>query len=176
MSGETREARESKQESERGAGVSVEAQKGRAKCHVAAAVSCCCLEMALWTTLWMADHVSRMASGGLSASFMQLLMNFLAWYPGAACGLQDEWDKVDVWISVLLCSLGHVACAFAGCCNEGWAAGEWRDNGDIEVRGGQRCSSAVAEVSASVKAVCEALGLKHMCASSHRRCFKTTRP
>ena len=30
----------------------------------------------------MADHVSRMASGGLSTSFMMLLMNFLAWYPG----------------------------------------------------------------------------------------------
>ena len=39
--------------------------------HVAVAVSCC-LEMALWRTLWMADQVSRMASGGLFASFMRL--------------------------------------------------------------------------------------------------------
>ena len=57
----------------------------------------------------------------------------------AACGLQDERDKVDVWISVefaLLCSLGHVTWAGAGCCNEVWAAREWSDNGDIEVRGG----------------------------------------
>ena len=30
----------------------------------------------------MADQVSRMASGALSASFMRLLMNFLAWNPG----------------------------------------------------------------------------------------------
>ena len=35
--------------------------------HVTAAVSCC-LEMALWRTLWMVDQVSLMASGGLSAS------------------------------------------------------------------------------------------------------------
>ena len=62
-----------------------------AKGHVMTAVSCC-LEMALWRTLWMADQVSRMASGGLSASFMWLLMFFFA--------LEDERDKVDVWISV----------------------------------------------------------------------------
>ena len=43
--------------------------------HVTAAVSCC-LEMALWSTLWMADQVSLTASGGLS------LMNFLACGPG----------------------------------------------------------------------------------------------
>ena len=30
----------------------------------------------------MADQVSRKESGGLSASFMRLLTNFLAWYPG----------------------------------------------------------------------------------------------
>ena len=35
--------------------------------HVTAAVSCC-LEMALWRTLWKVDQVSLMASGGLSAS------------------------------------------------------------------------------------------------------------
>ena len=35
--------------------------------HVTAAVSCC-LEMVLWSTLWMVDEVSLMASGGLSAS------------------------------------------------------------------------------------------------------------
>ena len=49
--------------------------------HVKAAVSCC-LEMELWSTLWMVDHVSLMASGGLSASRMSLLMNFLACGPG----------------------------------------------------------------------------------------------
>ena len=54
--------------------------------HVTAAVSCC-LEMALWGTLWMADQVSRMASGGLSASRMRLLMNFLA------CGAVNEGDE-----------------------------------------------------------------------------------
>ena len=35
--------------------------------HVTAAVSCC-LEMALWSTLWMVDQVSLMACGRLSAS------------------------------------------------------------------------------------------------------------
>ena len=51
------------------------------KSHVTAAVSCC-LEMALESTLWMADHVSLMASGGLSASRMEWLMSFLACGPG----------------------------------------------------------------------------------------------
>ena len=56
----------------------------------------------------------------------------------AAGGLQDERDKVDEWISVkfaLLSSLGQVAWAGAGRRNEGRAAGKWRDNGDIKVRG-----------------------------------------
>ena len=38
--------------------------------HVTVPVSCC-LEMALWRTLWMVDQVSLMASGGLSASRMR---------------------------------------------------------------------------------------------------------
>ena len=38
--------------------------------HLTAAVSCC-LEMALWRTLWMVDQVSLMASGGFSASRMR---------------------------------------------------------------------------------------------------------
>ena len=37
------------------------------KSHVTAAVSCC-LEMALWRTLWIVDQVSLTAIGGLSAS------------------------------------------------------------------------------------------------------------
>ena len=40
------------------------------KNHVAAAVSCC-LEMALWRTLWMVDQVSLTAIGGLSASLIR---------------------------------------------------------------------------------------------------------
>ena len=52
-----------------------------ARDHVTAAVSCC-LEMVLWSTLWIADQVSLMASGGLSASPTRLLMNFLACGPG----------------------------------------------------------------------------------------------
>ena len=60
--------------------------------HVTAAVSCC-LEMALWRTLWMADQVSRMPSGGLSASFMRLLMNFLAW-SGTASGLSAKGTRL----------------------------------------------------------------------------------
>ena len=57
----------------------------------------------------------------------------------AAGGPQDERDKVDVWISVkfdLLSSLDHVTWAGAACCNECWAAREWKHNGDIHVRGG----------------------------------------
>ena len=37
--------------------------------HVTAAVRCG-LEMELWSTFWMVDHVSLMAGGGLSASRM----------------------------------------------------------------------------------------------------------
>ena len=37
------------------------------KSHVTATISCC-LEMALWRTLWMVDQVSLTAIGGLSAS------------------------------------------------------------------------------------------------------------
>ena len=48
--------------------------------HVTAAVSC--LEMALWSTLWMADKVTLMAGGRLPASRMGQLMNFLACGPG----------------------------------------------------------------------------------------------
>ena len=36
----------------------------------------------------------------------------------------------------LLCSLGHVTWAGAGCSNESWAGREWRDNGDVKARGG----------------------------------------
>ena len=112
-------------------------QQDWAKCHVAVAVSCC-LGMALWRTLWKADQVSRMASGGLSASFMRLLMNFLAWYPGRPVVSRMNGTRLT-WISGnfdLLCSLGHVTWAGAGCCDDGSAAGEWSDTGDIEVRGG----------------------------------------
>ena len=106
--------------------------------HVTAAVSCC-LEMALWRALWMAGQVSRMASGGFSASFMRLLMNFFGVASRAASSLQAERDKVDVWISVkfgLFSSLGHVTWMFAGCSNEGGVAGKRSHNGDIQVRGG----------------------------------------
>ena len=54
-------------------------------------------------------------------------------------GLQDERNKVDVWISIkfdLLCSFGHVTWAGAGCSNDSWAGRAWRDNGVIKVRGG----------------------------------------
>ena len=51
----------------------------------------------------------------------------------AACGPQDERGKVDVSVKFdLLCSLGHVTGAGAGCSNEGWTGGEGGDNGDVE--------------------------------------------
>ena len=73
----------------------------------------------------MADQVSRMACEGLSASLMRLLMNFLGVVSRAASGLEDEGDKVDVWISVkfdLFSSLANVTWAGAGCRSESWAA------------------------------------------------------
>ena len=51
------------------------------KSHATAAASCC-LEVALWRTLWMVDQVSLTAIGGLSASRNKKLMNFLACGPG----------------------------------------------------------------------------------------------
>ena len=66
----------------------------------------------------MADQVSRMASGGLSAIFHQVADELFGVVSRAAGGLQDERDKVDVWISVkfdLLSSLGVVSWAGAGC-------------------------------------------------------------
>ena len=102
----------------------------------------CCWEpmfgySAVEDTLWMVDQVSRMASGGLSASFMKLLMNFFGVVSRAASGPQDERNKVDVWVSIkldLLGSLGHMTWAGAGCCDEGWVAGERRNNGNIKIR------------------------------------------
>ena len=69
----------------------------------------CCLEMALRRTLWTADHVSRMTT--VVCIFHEVADELLGVISRAACGLQDERDKVDVWISInfdLLCSLGHV--------------------------------------------------------------------
>ena len=85
----------------------------------------------------MADQVSRMPRGGLSASFMKLLMNFLAW-SGAASGLNAKGTRLMCgYLSNLVfsASLGHVAWAGADCCNEGPGAGKRRHNGNIEVRG-----------------------------------------
>ena len=45
--------------------------------------------------------MSRMTGGALSAPFVRLLMNFLAYRPGHR-RLKDERDKVDVRISVKL--------------------------------------------------------------------------
>ena len=63
--------------------------KGRPEGHVTAAVSCC-LEMALCSTLWMADQVSRMAGGrreeegegGVVSVFHEVADEFLACCPG----------------------------------------------------------------------------------------------
>ena len=78
----------------------------------------------------MADQVSRMASGRVVCVFREVVDEFFGVVSRAASSLQDERKKVGVWISVkfdLLCSLGHVTWTGAGCCNEGWAAGEWKD-------------------------------------------------
>ena len=52
----------------------------------------------------MVEQVSRMACGGLSASRMRLLMNFLAW-ARSTCGLEDERDEVIVFVSVEFAAL-----------------------------------------------------------------------
>ena len=56
----------------------------------------------------------------------------------AACGLQDEGDKVDVWVPIktdLLGSLGHVTRPGTGCGSEAWAGRERGGNDDIYVLG-----------------------------------------
>ena len=75
-----------------------------------------------------------MVSDGWSASFMSVLMNFLA--SSAACGLQEKGDKYDLRVPFkldLLGPLGHVT--GAGCGNEARARREQGDNGDIYERG-----------------------------------------
>ena len=67
----------------------------------------------------------RMACEGLSASLMRFVDELFGVVSRAASGLEDEGDKVDVWISVkfdLFSSLGHVTWAGVGCRNASWAA------------------------------------------------------
>ena len=72
--------------------------------HVRAAVSCC-LETALWSTLWMAGQVSLMASGGLSASRMRLLMNFSVVWTRSACGQSMKGTRLMCgYLSILVLS------------------------------------------------------------------------
>ena len=71
--------------------------------------------------------------------FHEVVDEFPGVWPRAASGLEDERDKVDVWISVkfvLLSPLCHVSWAGAGCGNKTRAAGERSNNGNIKVRGG----------------------------------------
>ena len=59
----------------------------------------------------MADQVSRMASGGVVGVLHAVADELLGVVSRAASGLQDDRDKVDMWISVtfdFLSSLGHV--------------------------------------------------------------------
>ena len=112
--------------------------KNGAKRHVAVAESCC-LEMALWRAPWMADQVCRMASGQVVSIFHEVADELLGVESRAASGLQDERNKIDMWISIkfdLLRSSGCVTWAGTGCSNESWAGRERDDNGDIKVRGG----------------------------------------
>ena len=57
----------------------------------------------------------------------------------AACGLQNRWNKDDVWVTVklgLLGSLSHVTGLGTGCCNEAEVGREWSNNCDINEHGG----------------------------------------
>ena len=79
------------------------------------------MEMALWSTLWRADQVSEWQEWGVVSVFHEVVDEFYGMWSGAAGGLKDERDKVDVWISVkftLLSYIGHVSWAGAGCGNK----------------------------------------------------------
>ena len=57
----------------------------------------------------------------------------------AACGLEDERVRVDVWMPVnfgLVSSLGHVTWAGAAAAMRARLLEKGRHNGNIEVRGG----------------------------------------
>ena len=103
--------------------------------HVTAAVSCC-LEMALWSTLWMADQVSMMASGGVIGISHEVANEFPGMWARRTCGLEDERNEVDVWISVkfvLFRSFGHESWFCAGCRDHGRIAREGSNNGHIQI-------------------------------------------
>ena len=59
-----------------------------------------------------------MASGRVVCVFREVVDEFL--------GVVSRAARISVKFD-LLCSLGHVTWTGAGCCNEGWAAGEWKD-------------------------------------------------
>ena len=59
--------------------------------HVTAAVSCC-LEMALWSTLWMADQVFLRVIG----ISHEVANEFPGMWARPTCGLEDERNEVDV--------------------------------------------------------------------------------
>ena len=76
------------------------------------------LEIALWSTLWMVDHVSLMASGGFVGISHEEASEFHSVWARTTCGLEDEKNEVDAWVSVkfvLLCSFGHESWFCAGC-------------------------------------------------------------
>ena len=82
--------------------------------HETTAVSCC-LEVALWSTLSKADQVSVMASVGISHEGADEISGV---WTRSTCGLEDERNEVDVWISVkfvLFRSFGHKSWFCAGC-------------------------------------------------------------
>ena len=54
-------------------------------------------EMALWSTLWIADQVSLMACGGCRRLASD---EFSGVWPRQACGLEHERDEVDVLSSL----------------------------------------------------------------------------
>ena len=68
-------------------------------------------------------------------------MNFLACGPGSACCLQNEWDKIDVWVPVelgLLCSLGRKTWFCTGSSNQRRIAREGSNYRDVQI-----CDSAM---------------------------------
>ena len=85
----------------------------------------------------MADQVTLMASGGLSASRMRLPLNFLPCGPGRPVVSSMKGTRLMWGISVefnLFGYFGHVSWSGVGCGNKGRVAREKSNNGDIQVR------------------------------------------
>ena len=104
--------------------------------HVTAAVSCC-LEMALWSTLWMVDQVSPDGLWRVIGISQEAANEFLGMWARPTCALEDERNEVDVWISVefvLFRSFSQKSWFCAGSRHQGRIAREGSNDRDVQIR------------------------------------------